>query len=63
MSDIEHELVWESLRLQDRLEDLSEVARRSLTTAIAAQDHAFGRHDAWLDDELAAVADELRQHA
>ena len=59
MSDIEHELVWETLRLQERLEDLNETARRAITTAISAQEHAFGAHDGWLDEAMDEVAGEL----
>jgi hypothetical protein len=63
MSDFDHELLWEHQRLRERVDEISDVARRSLTTAISAQEHAFGTHDAWLDEELSAVVDELSQHA
>jgi hypothetical protein len=55
VSDIEHELVQETERLRERLRQLTAVARRALATAIAAQDRASGRHDPWLDEELAAL--------
>ena len=59
VSDIEHEMVMEEQRLRERIQELSELARKSLTTAIAAQDHAFVTHDGWLDDALDDVAGEL----
>ena len=52
MSDAEHEL------LLDNTEQVAEIARlralvaRTARAAIAAQDRADGRHEAWLDDVL-----------
>jgi hypothetical protein len=55
MSDSEHEylLAHESLRAE--VARLREVARRALQAAVAAQDAATGRHDAWLDADLLEV--------
>jgi hypothetical protein len=63
MSDFEHELLWDHQRLRERVDDLSDLARRSLATAITAQEKAFGTHDAWLDEELAAVVEEHSANA
>ena len=55
MSDVEHELVTENRALRERVDRLRDVALRSTTAAIQAQDAAAGRHDAWLDEAMDTV--------
>jgi hypothetical protein len=55
VSDLEHELITEYEALREREAMLADVARRSLVTAICAQDAALGHHDAWLDASLDAI--------
>ena len=55
MSDIEHELVVDNVELRDEVARLATVALRALESAIAAQDTALGRHDAWLDEARDAL--------
>jgi hypothetical protein len=59
VTDIEHELVRENQALRHRVAALADLARRSLVTAVAAQDRADGEHEPWLDDELTALDQEL----
>jgi hypothetical protein len=52
MSDIEHEFVVENETLRQELARVRVLAARAITAAIAAQDAAGGKHDAWLDVAL-----------
>ena len=57
MSDAEHELFVDNAALRDDVARLHDLVLRALTTAIYAQDAAFGHHDVWLDqarDELSS---------
>ena len=56
MSDLEHELI---LNLQDtrgEADELRRLARRALVAASSAQEAAYGRHDAWIDDAMRRTA-------
>jgi hypothetical protein len=57
MTDAEHEWPRENQALRDELARVTEITERALRAAIAAQDAARARHDAWLDRALS----ELRQ--
>ena len=48
MSDVEHELITDLGEIRDEVDELRALARRALQAASAAQDAAYGRHDAWI---------------
>jgi hypothetical protein len=52
MSDLEHELITDFRETQDEVDELRRIARRALVAATSAQEAAYGRHDAWIDDAL-----------
>ena len=56
MSDVEHELLTDLSEVRDEVAELRELARRALVAAATAQDAAYGRHDAWIDDALRDTA-------
>ena len=58
MSDIEHELLGEIERAEERAQRFADLARRALVAARDAQD-AAGGHEAWIDDALAELEREL----
>jgi hypothetical protein len=52
MSDFEHDLILEFRETRDEADELRMLARRALVAATSAQEAAYGRHDAWIDDAL-----------
>jgi hypothetical protein len=58
MSDIEHELLGEIERAEERAKRFADLARRALAAARDAQDTAGG-HERWIDDALAELEREL----
>ena len=55
MSDAEHELLLENTAQTEEIARLRALAARAARSAVAAQDRADGRHEAWLDDALRDV--------
>jgi hypothetical protein len=53
VSDAEHELLLETSEQAVEIARLRALLVRSARAAIAAQDRADGRHEAWLDDVVA----------
>jgi hypothetical protein len=56
MSDVEHELIADVVEARDELGEMRQLARRALAAASIAQEAAYGRHDAWIDDALRETA-------
>ena len=56
MSDVEHELIADVEEARDEAGEMRQLARRALAAASIAQDAAYGRHDAWIDDALLETA-------
>ena len=52
MSDFEHELILEFQETRDEADELRMLARRALVAASSAQEAAYGRHDAWIDEAM-----------
>jgi hypothetical protein len=52
VTDAEHELLIENTAQTEEIARLRALAARAARAAIEAQDHAGGRHDAWLDEVL-----------
>jgi hypothetical protein len=52
MSDFEHELILEFRETRDEADELRMLARRALVAASSAQEVAYGRHDAWIDEAM-----------
>ena len=52
MTDAEHELLLDNTAQTEEIARLRALAARAAQAAIAAQDRADGRHDAWLDEVL-----------
>jgi hypothetical protein len=52
MSDLEHELIVEFGDAQYEADEMRRLARRALIAASSAQEAAYGRHDAWIDDAM-----------
>jgi hypothetical protein len=59
VTDVEHELLRENQAFRDRIAVLGDLARRALIAAIDAEERVHGTHAPWLDDELAAIDQEL----
>jgi hypothetical protein len=60
VSDVEHQLLMENAEHLELIASLRASALRAAHSAIAAQDHADGTHERWLDDlvdELTASAE------
>jgi len=57
MSDFEHDLIVEFRETRDEVDEMRMLARRALVAATSAQEAAYGRHDAWIDDAMRATAD------
>jgi hypothetical protein len=60
MSDAEHELIVDNIDLREEVVRLGDIAHRSLAAALEAQDAAFGRHDAWIDEAIRQTAARVR---
>jgi hypothetical protein len=56
MSDVEHELLVDVGEARDEADEMRKLARHALVAALTAQDAAYGRHDAWIDDALRDTA-------
>ena len=52
MSDFEHELIIDLRATKDEADEMRKLARQALVAATSAQEAAYGRHDAWIDDAL-----------
>ena len=57
MSDLEHDIIRETMALSRETEWLSDIAGRALRAAIDAQELAIGRHDGWMESALRRVVD------
>jgi hypothetical protein len=56
MSDFEHELIVDLRATKDEADEMRKLARQALVAATSAQEAAYGRHDAWIDDALRVTA-------
>src|SRR3954470_10380789 len=52
MSDFEHDLILEFQETRDEADELRSLAQRALVAASTAQEAAYGRHDAWIDEAM-----------
>ena len=52
MSDLEHDMIVDLMDTQGEADELRRLARRALVAASSAQEAAYGRHDAWIDDAM-----------
>jgi len=52
MSDLEHDMIVDFSETQYEADDMRQLARRALIAAASAQEAAYGRHDAWIDDAM-----------
>jgi hypothetical protein len=56
MSDFEHELIVDLRDTRGEADQMRKLARRALVAATTAQEAAYGRHDAWIDDAMRETA-------
>ena len=56
MSDFEHDLILEFRETRDEADEMRMLARRALVAATRAQEAAYGRHDAWIDEAMRETA-------
>jgi hypothetical protein len=56
MSDFEHELIVDLQATRGEADEMRKLARQALVAATSAQEAAYGRHDAWIDDALRVTA-------
>ncbi len=56
MSDLEHEMIQQQVQTQREAAELRQLARRALVAAESAQEAAYGRHDAWIDQAMTKTA-------
>ena len=52
MSDFAHELIMDLGAARDEADQMRTLARQALVAAETAQEAAYGRHDAWIDDAI-----------